>query len=220
MGKPLKNRKHEMFCKYYVTKLNGKIYNATEAAKQAGFSKKTAYSSGSRLLKRDDVSDRIDELKENAIKKLGLDQLYTLSYYKQIIEDDIRNYLSFKNKEVEFTDRNGEEDSYHMMDVDIKDSDDIDTWNISEISKGKDGQFKFKLHSKFDALEKLQKIIGIDAFSMQIELEKLAIAKMKADIGEDEEIEDDGFLEALEGQIADVWDDEEEFTEEVYTDGG
>lgn len=56
-------------------------------------------------------------------------------------------------------------------------------------------------------------------FTHEMEMEKLAIAKMKADIGEDEEIEDDGFIEALEGQVTDIWDDEEEFTEEVYTDG-
>ena len=44
---------------------------------------------------------------------------------------------------------------------------------------------------------------------LQLKKEKLEIEKAKA-YGEDEEIEDDGFIEALKGQVSEVWDDAEE----------
>ena len=43
----------------------------------------------------------------------------------------------------------------------MKDSDDINTKNISEISIGKDGQFKFKLYERDNALIQLGKHLGM-----------------------------------------------------------
>ena len=153
----LKNNRHEMFCQYYITELNGKLYNATIAAQKAGFSKKTAYSIGHRLLSRDDIQERIAELKEDAMKRIGIDQLYILQKYKKIIDDDIRNYLSFKSIAEEYIDFvTGEPGVKHTIDIEIKASADIDTWNVAEVSVGKDGQFKFKLHDKQKALNDLR----------------------------------------------------------------
>ena len=46
--------KKQAFCEYYI-----QTQNATEAAKKAGYSEKTAYSQGSRLLKGADVAEYI-----------------------------------------------------------------------------------------------------------------------------------------------------------------
>lgn len=43
---------------------------------------------------------------------------------------------------------------------------------------------------------------------LQLKKEKLELEKMKVQ-GEDEEYEDDGFLEALKGQVSEVWEDED-----------
>lgn len=49
--------KQQKFCEYYV-----KLGNATEAAKRAGYSEKTAYSQGQRMLKNVETRNFIDSL--------------------------------------------------------------------------------------------------------------------------------------------------------------
>lgn len=50
-----------IFCEEYL-----RSHNATEAAKKAGYSAKTAYSSGSRLLKDVDVKKYLEAVKQEA----------------------------------------------------------------------------------------------------------------------------------------------------------
>ncbi|KGE62809.1 terminase small subunit [Fusobacterium periodonticum] len=52
--------RQELFIQEYI-----KTGNATEAAKKAGYSEKTAYSIGQRLLKNVEVKDAIDKLSKN-----------------------------------------------------------------------------------------------------------------------------------------------------------
>ena len=65
MGK-LNNIRHELFCQYYITEQNGRMYNASAAALKAGFNKKTAYAQGHRLTKDPKILARIEELKKVA----------------------------------------------------------------------------------------------------------------------------------------------------------
>lgn len=59
--------KQELFCAYYAIKRN-----ATQAAIEAGYSKKTAYSIGEENLKKPDIKNRIDELlKEHSDKAMS-----------------------------------------------------------------------------------------------------------------------------------------------------
>lgn len=160
MGK-LANDRREMFCQYYVTELKGRLYNGTESAIKAGYSKKTAYSQANRLLKIAEIQRRIEEIKQEVMDQLGIDQLYVLNRYKKIIDDDIRNYLSFRSVSIPFINEDGDEDERNLIDINIKDSETVDTWNISEISRGKDGQFKFKLHCKDHALSKMAEYVGL-----------------------------------------------------------
>ncbi|EKF50728.1 terminase small subunit [Lactococcus garvieae] len=57
------NQKQKRFCEEYV-----KLGNATQAAINAGYSKKTAYSQGQRLLKNVEVQEYIAELNEELKK--------------------------------------------------------------------------------------------------------------------------------------------------------
>jgi len=157
----LDNERREMFCQYYITEIDGKLYNGTKAAMKAGYSEKTAYSQANRLLKNDEVKSRIAELKQEVMDELGIDKLYVLSKYKKIVDDDISNYLSYRSVQVKFENDEGEEDFYHKLDINLKNSTTIDTWNVAEVSIGRDGQFKFKLHCKDKALTKLGEYIGL-----------------------------------------------------------
>ena len=57
------NQKQKRFCEEYV-----RLGNATQAAINAGYSKKTAYSQGQRLLKNVEVQNYIAELNEDLKK--------------------------------------------------------------------------------------------------------------------------------------------------------
>ena len=91
----------------------------------------------------------------------------------------------------------------------------VDGTLIQEVSQGKNG-IKIKLHDKMKALEKLEKYFDLlpDKFQRRIEEEKLKIAQCKLELekakvlGDNTEVEDDGFLEALNATVAEVWSDE------------
>ena len=139
------NERQEMFCRYYITEIDGESFHATKAAIKAGYSSKTATATASRLLTYVNIQQRIAELQQEAFKRCEMDADYVLSKFKKIADDDITNYLKF------YTDEEG------VIRVEVQNSDNIDTWNISEVSIGKDGQFKFKTHCKDNALLQLGK---------------------------------------------------------------
>ncbi|WP_342512266.1 terminase small subunit [Sporosarcina sp. FSL K6-1522] len=71
--------KQEMFCKEYMIDLN-----ATQAAIRAGYSERTAYSQGQRLLKHVEVLARVKELKDKRADELELDAYWVLKRLKDI----------------------------------------------------------------------------------------------------------------------------------------
>jgi len=60
--------KHEAFCRQYLVDFNG-----TQAAIRAGYSRKTAYSIASALLKRPDIQDRLNVLKAETAARFEAD---------------------------------------------------------------------------------------------------------------------------------------------------
>ena len=71
------NEKQKAFCEYYAACLN-----ATEAAKKAGYSEKTAYSIGNENLKKPEIQKYLQTLIEKAKK------------HSSVTVDDILEYLS------------------------------------------------------------------------------------------------------------------------------
>lgn len=71
--------KQELFCQEYIIDLN-----ATQAAIRAGYSERTAYSQGQRLLKKVEVLARVKELKSKRAEKLELDAYWVLKRLKDI----------------------------------------------------------------------------------------------------------------------------------------
>jgi len=123
-----------------------------------------------KLLKNPKVSQRYDELHSRIVKEAEDECIVSvkevLRELKHIAFDDIRNYLSFRTEKTVV----GYEDGKPLLDyrtvVDMKDSDDIDTRNISEVQITKDG-FKFKQYCKDNALIQLGKHLGM--FTEKIE---------------------------------------------------
>ena len=69
----LENKRHELFCQEYIVDFNG-----TQAAIRAGYSKKSAGSQASELLKNPNISARVHELKKERMDRLSLDQNFVV----------------------------------------------------------------------------------------------------------------------------------------------
>src|SRR6187399_2837120 len=119
-----------MFCQEYLIDLN-----ATQAAIRAGYSKKTAVVEGSRLLTNANVSEHIKKLMDKRSKRTEITADKVLDELWSIAQEDIKNFLSFKP--VTITTKHpilGIPQTEHKVDVAIKDSDTVNTRNISEVS--------------------------------------------------------------------------------------
>lgn len=120
----------------------------------------------SKLLKNAKVSLRYEKLRNKLIKRTEEKAIITAEEIIQgitdIAKDDISNYLNFSMKNVVVGFDNEGPIREDRIVVDIKNSKDINTKNISEVSLGKDGQFKFKLYCKDTALYKLAEIFGLN----------------------------------------------------------
>lgn len=159
--------KQQRFVEEYLIDLN-----ATQAAIRAGYSEKTARSVGAENLTKPYIQEAIQKSMDDRSKRTGIKADDVLKELAHIAFDDIKNYLSFTP----------DAEAKYGVRIDIKDSDEIDTRNISEVSIGKDG-FKFKLYDKDSALVNVGKHLGLfdPKFSFVEELSKSQIEKLKAD---------------------------------------
>lgn len=222
--------KERLFCLYYV-----KYFNGTQAALKAGYSKDGAHVQASRLLRRERVSSYIKELKGELVENVFVEAMDVLKEYIKIAFADITNYVTFGQKEVPvmgmfgpMKDETGNEITRIVNYVDLHEADMVDGSIITEVKLGKDG-VSVKLADKMKALDKLAQYFDLvpdnfkrqieeERHKMQMEVQKAQIDKIKADTarikGEDgDEYEDDGFKEALEGKVEEVWDDHDDDSE-------
>lgn len=119
------------------------------------------------LSKNVQIMSRLTEL-QNEIKERNMvtyDRI--LAEYAKIGFADIKDFLEFKTDK-SIVEIYGESVTDYRMVVDVKDSSEVDGTLINEISIGKDGTFKFKLHDKMNALEKMGKTLGM--FKDKVEL--------------------------------------------------
>lgn len=192
-------------------------FNATRAAMAIGYSKKTAYAIGWKLLRKAEIQAEVKRQKETRVTELGLDVQRVIAEYMKIAFADISDVVEFGKKKVPLTDKKGNivEDPHSgeplttsVNYIDLKNSEQIDTSVISEIKEGKDG-VSIKLHDKMKALERLEKYVDFMSEEQRLKLEKarLEVARIRGD--EDEHV-DDGFLDALDGKVQEIWDDADE----------
>lgn len=81
--------KQSLFVQHYLIHLN-----ATQAAKDAGYSPKTAYSMGQRLLKNVEIQKALQEANEERSKKTGITRERVLEALGQVAFGDIRALYS------------------------------------------------------------------------------------------------------------------------------
>lgn len=82
-GRMALTAKQKRFCEEYLIDLN-----ATQAAIRAGYSKKTAYSQGQRLLKNVEVQKYLQELMAEKEKELIADQDEVLKYLTSVLRGE------------------------------------------------------------------------------------------------------------------------------------
>lgn len=154
MAKKKLTKMQDMFCQEFIID-----YHQTKAAIRAGYSKKTAYSIGNRLLKNVEIQERIDELEKERMKRLKISQdrvLYELacialangSDYAKIIEKLVPN-------------RDGKPVPVQCVDFTLtKELNDQQRRAISGMKEGKNG-IEVRMHDKVRALELLMRHYGM-----------------------------------------------------------
>ena len=149
--------KQKKFVEEYLKDLN-----ATQAAVRAGYSKKNADKIGSELLGKTRVLERLQKRQKQIQKKSGVTPERVIEEYVKIGFANLNDYLDYhtENRIVGYDDK-GEPQYDWAPTVLVKPSNTVDGAPIQEVSVGKDGTFKFKLHNKLAALDKLGQHLGL-----------------------------------------------------------
>ena len=199
--------KQKLFCIYYIEN-----FNATKAYQKAyGCNYNTAKTHGCKLLQNVAVKQEVDRLTNECLEEQEINsKLLSKRIFQKYIDiafSDITDYITFGKQE-----REGEFGPYTVNYVDLKDSNNVDGSLISEISEGKDG-IKIKLQDKMKALQWLSDRTDMlsdkDRYKLDLEITKTELAMLKQG-GDEGEVEDEGFIEALKETINEVWSDDEQ----------
>lgn len=208
--------KQRLFCVLYI-----RCFNATKAYQKAyGCSYETAVTNGPALLGNTRIRDEISRLKQNRLNREMLDEHDIFQKYMDIAFADITDFVEFGREKVpvmgafgpvNVKDAETGQDIPLMQEINtirFRESVEVDGSLISEVKQGKNGA-SIKLLDRLKALDWLA-----DHMNLATEEQRARIAAMKAkfDRDDEEELQDDGFLEALKGSAAGDW---EGMTEEV-----
>ena len=178
-----------------------KDLNATQAAVRAGYSERSAYTQGPRLLSDPAVKAAIDAAIERRNKRLELSQDKVVRELVKIGMADIKDYLSYRTAKtmVDMTD-DGEPVIDYAPVIDLVPSEDVDGTLIQEVSISQRGVFSFKLADKMKALELLARHLGMLNDRVQLAgnvdlsnpLEGLTTEELRRLIAEEEADDADG----------------------------
>lgn len=202
----------QLFCLYFSRSLN-----ATSAYKKAyGCSYQTALTNGSRLLGFARIREEIQRLKKERYNRELLSEPDIFQKYMDIAFADITDYLSFGQEEVPVmaiygpvmvkNSETGEKVKLmkKVNTVRLNESYEVDGTLIQEVKQGKDG-ISIKLLDKQKALDWLA-----NHMDLATEEQKARIATLKAKVqNSDDEVVDDGFMDALKGSAEKDWEDED-----------
>ena len=137
--------KQKRFCEEYLKDLN-----TTKAAKRAGYSKKTAYSIGQKLLKKVEVKSRIDNLISKREKRTEITADRVVQELAKIAFSEIDNFIEWDENGIRIQ---------SLVDISKKEIGCIA--EFSESITDKSMNLKFKLYDKVKSLELLGKHLGI-----------------------------------------------------------
>lgn len=222
------NDKQRLFCVIYAKRMN-----ATKAYQQTyNCSYETAMVNGCNLLRNPKIKEQVDKLTALELNKEVLKR-GVIQKYIDIAFSDITDFMKFGKKDEILYNNDGKPilDEYGLPKtkevsyVELKESNQIDGTLISEISEGATG-IKVKLVDKMKALDFLTKHVNLlsdeEKIKLDVENKKLQNEKAKAEINkikadtaknngpDNNDIPNDGFLQALEGTAAEDWADEQD----------
>lgn len=197
--------KERFFCLCYI-----RCFNATKAYMKAYDVKyEVAAVCGCRLLKKEKIQNTIKELKQNRMNRELLSEEDIFQKYMDIAFADISDYLDWGQEEVPVIVKDEEtgEKVQLMQKVNVvrfKESADVDGTLISEVKQGRNG-VSIKLADRMKALDWLS-----EHMDLATEKQKAEISVLRAKIKEDDsdQIENDGFIEALDGKVDEIWQEE------------
>lgn len=209
----------QMFCIYYI-----RTFNASQSYQKAyGSSYATAMVNGCRLLRNAKVKEELDRLKETKRQQIVAGEEDVVELQLRIAFGDIGDYVSFGMEEVPVMalygpvqikdEETGEKKTLtkQINVVRMNESDNIDTQLIQEVKQGRDG-VSIKLADKQKAINWLSEYFLMHPQSKyKAEYEK---RRMEKEGSRSEEYEDDGFIDALKGQISETFEDSEGIVEE------
>lgn len=189
----------QLFCLY-----QSRMFNYTKAYMKAypGCTYASAAVLGSRLMKNPVIRKEIEQLKQNHMNRELLKQEDIFQKYMDIAFADMNDFMSFGQEEIE-TDYGPR----MVNSVRLKESDQVDGTLITEVKQGRDG-VSVKLADRMKAIDWLADHMDIATAEQKAKIEQIRAKTAIMSGTSEEETEDDGFIEALKGEVADVWEEE------------
>lgn len=196
------NDKQRAFCEYYVGNYNIKL-----AAIKAGYSPKSAHVVGWKLRQDPDVNRYLAWLKLQVGMECHIRAVEIIDHYIRIAFSDITDFVEVKTSKL-----GGK--TLNLIELEK-----MDGQLVKKISQNTNGGVSIELVDKLKALEKLEQYFDVmpKDWKQKIEERKLELAEQKLELEKvkiglvAEEVEDDGFIEALFSEAETVWEDEVEF---------
>ncbi len=145
MAKGKIRAKQAQFVQEYLTD-----FNATQAALRAGYSPKTAYSIGQRLLKKVEIQAELARARQEAAVKTGVTPEKVLAEAGRLGLSNMKRLAKWGPGGVRFLDSD-----------ELAEEDAVCVQEVSETTTKEGGTIRIKLHSKNDALDKLFKFFGL-----------------------------------------------------------
>lgn len=189
----------QLFCLY-----QSRMFNYTKAYMKAypGCTYASAAVLGSRLMKNQLIRETIEQLKQNHMNREMLKQEDIFQKYMDIAFADMNDFMSFGQEEIE-TDYGPR----MVNSVRLKESDQVDGTLITEVKQGRDG-VSVKLADRMKAIDWLADHMDIATAEQKAKIKQIRAKTAIMSGTSEEETEDDGFIEALKGEVADVWEEE------------
>lgn len=212
--------KQRLFCVLYA-----RCFNATKAYQKAyGCTYETAMANGSETLRKTKIQNEIRRLKQERLNREFLSESDIFQKYMDIAFADLTDYVEFGTEEepvmamygpVKVEDPETGKKKQLTQTVNVvrfKKSSEVDGTILSEVKHGRNGS-SIKLADRMKALQWLSDHMEIATAEQAARLDLLKaqaeFARMKSQTDNDDQIEDDGFLEALNGTAAEDWKNEE-----------
>lgn len=171
------------FCEYYIND-----YNIKMAAIKAGFKPMQNKTLSKIVAGKQKVIDYIAWLKIRLYDEACVNAVDILNSYAKMAFYDITDYIDKKGNKIV-----------------LKDFDKIDGQIIQEISQNANGGINIKFPDRLKAFDKLENYMDINPYDWKRKLEEKKVQLMeekvnieKTKVGLNDELEDDGFIEALE----------------------